>query len=461
MPLKREALALADRVSDTARRRRRREHAGAGRRRGARATTPTSRAPRRPLRERYDGPVGTVTSWAAAPPRPPPAWPCAGWAPRTFRLLVRSPERAAETAAVIAAHPSGPRVEVGSLADDPVTGDVVVSTIPAAAQDEALIARCAATCRSCSRSLYDPWPTPLAASAADRVLVAGLDLLVHQAALQFREFTGLAGAAGGDARGGRDRARRAPGRDMTDQLGAAVARGGAVRRRRAARARADPRRARARAGAAGRGRRPGGPDEEPKVPYADVAAAPGLAWKAALAAALSPARVVGWSIGWDVAAALPAPAGPGRRRAGRRRLADPLPAHPRDRARRTPGWSCWCWSAGWSRGTPTTWSGPAWAGSCAGGRLPAAVARSTRAASGYGDVRLSGVLGIALGYLGWGELLVGVYGGFLLGGRRWRAAGAAAGSSTARRSRSVRSCWWAPWSASRGAPTCGPISSPT
>jgi leader peptidase (prepilin peptidase)/N-methyltransferase len=35
---------------------------------------------------------------------------------------------------------------------------------------------------------------------------------------------------------------------------------------------------------------------------------------------------------------------------------------------------------------------------------------------GYGDVRLSGVLGIALGYLGWGELLVGVYGGFLLGG---------------------------------------------
>jgi len=35
---------------------------------------------------------------------------------------------------------------------------------------------------------------------------------------------------------------------------------------------------------------------------------------------------------------------------------------------------------------------------------------------GYGDVRLSGVLGIALGQLGWGELLVGVYSGFLLGG---------------------------------------------
>jgi len=35
---------------------------------------------------------------------------------------------------------------------------------------------------------------------------------------------------------------------------------------------------------------------------------------------------------------------------------------------------------------------------------------------GYGDVRLSGILGIALGWLGWGELLTGVYAGFLLGG---------------------------------------------
>ncbi len=35
---------------------------------------------------------------------------------------------------------------------------------------------------------------------------------------------------------------------------------------------------------------------------------------------------------------------------------------------------------------------------------------------GYGDVRLAGVLGISLGYLGWSELLTGVYAGFLLGG---------------------------------------------
>ena len=39
--------------------------------------------------------------------------------------------------------------------------------------------------------VYDPWPTPLAAVGAG-TLVSGLDLLVHQAALQFTAFTGVA-----------------------------------------------------------------------------------------------------------------------------------------------------------------------------------------------------------------------------------------------------------------------------
>jgi leader peptidase (prepilin peptidase)/N-methyltransferase len=35
---------------------------------------------------------------------------------------------------------------------------------------------------------------------------------------------------------------------------------------------------------------------------------------------------------------------------------------------------------------------------------------------GFGDVRLSGLLGIALGFLGWPEFVVGLYSGFLVGG---------------------------------------------
>ena len=34
---------------------------------------------------------------------------------------------------------------------------------------------------------------------------------------------------------------------------------------------------------------------------------------------------------------------------------------------------------------------------------------------GYGDVRLSGLIGMALGWLGWSAVLVGTYAGFLLG----------------------------------------------
>lgn len=38
------------------------------------------------------------------------------------------------------------------------------------------------------------------------------------------------------------------------------------------------------------------------------------------------------------------------------------------------------------------------------------------AGMGYGDVRLSGILGIVLGYLGWGQLALGGWSAFLLGG---------------------------------------------
>jgi len=107
-------------------------------------------------------------------------------------VLVRDPDRAAATVAALTAHPAGPHVRVGVLDVDAVTGDLVVSTIPAVAQDRAMVGRCDEV-PVVFDVVYDPWPTPLAAAAPARgqVLVSGLDLLVHQAALQFALFTGL------------------------------------------------------------------------------------------------------------------------------------------------------------------------------------------------------------------------------------------------------------------------------
>jgi shikimate dehydrogenase len=149
------------------------------------------------VRERYDGPVtaGTVLGGGATAASTGLALCELG--ARSVTLMVRSPERAGEAAAAITRHPSRPRVQIGSLADDPIVGEVVVSTIPAGAQDAGLVARCAST-PVVFDVLYDPWPTPLAAlaepsSPGSRVLVGGLDLLVHQAVLQFELFTGVEG----------------------------------------------------------------------------------------------------------------------------------------------------------------------------------------------------------------------------------------------------------------------------
>ena len=195
MPLKRTALALAGTVTERAR------LAGAANTlvledgRVVLADNTDLPGAVAAIRERYDGPVtaGTVLGGGATAASTGLALCELG--ARTIRLMVRSPERAAQAVTAISRHPSGPRVEVGSLDGDPVTGDVVVSTIPVDAQHAGLVARCADV-PVVFEVLYDPWPTPLAASAADtadRVLVGGLDLLVHQAVLQFELFTGVAG----------------------------------------------------------------------------------------------------------------------------------------------------------------------------------------------------------------------------------------------------------------------------
>src|SRR6478735_654858 len=86
-----------------------------------------------------------------------------------IRGLVRDPSRAAEAVASLGRHPAEPVVEVLSLHDDAVVGEVVVSTIPAAAQTDDVVERCADV-PVVFEVVYHPWPTPLARSVLDRGL---------------------------------------------------------------------------------------------------------------------------------------------------------------------------------------------------------------------------------------------------------------------------------------------------
>jgi leader peptidase (prepilin peptidase) / N-methyltransferase len=153
--------------------------------------------------------------------------------------------------------------------------------------------------------------------------------------------------------------------------------------------------------------------EEPKELYADIAAGPGLAWRTALAGAVV-GGLVGARTGWGWELLL---------------LGYLVPvgialAVVDWRTRLLPTWviapsyvvvvglACLAslLSGDWDDLVRAGWG---WA--VAGGTFLLLWLVYPRG-MGYGDVRLSGVLGIALGYLGWGPLLVGVYAGFLLGG---------------------------------------------
>ena len=204
MPLKREALPLVDRLSDRAR------LAGAvntllieddGTRLGDNTDLPGAAAA---IRERTTLPLGTAAILGGGATATSIGLALADLGVRSVVVAVREEARAAETLAALRAHPTGPQVTVTSLADGQwSTGagqaaagsavDIVVSTIPAGAQTPDLVGRCSAA-PVVFEALYDPWPTPLAAAAlaSGRVLVGGLDLLVHQAALQLELFTGLA-----------------------------------------------------------------------------------------------------------------------------------------------------------------------------------------------------------------------------------------------------------------------------
>jgi leader peptidase (prepilin peptidase) / N-methyltransferase len=159
--------------------------------------------------------------------------------------------------------------------------------------------------------------------------------------------------------------------------------------------------------------RPGLPPPPPKEPYADIADLPGLAWKTALASGLT-AAVLAASVGWTWS------------------LLFLLPLAPIGVALAVVDWRTTL--------LPTRVIAPTY-GLTVVGVLLAALGDGDRDALvhaaigwalmggiffvlwfiyprglGYGDVRLSGILGIALGYLGWPELATGIYGAFFVGG---------------------------------------------
>ena len=154
--------------------------------------------------------------------------------------------------------------------------------------------------------------------------------------------------------------------------------------------------------------------EEPKELYADIAARPGLLWKCALASGVS-AAAIGLVLGWTWS------------------LLVVLPLVPLGVALAVIDWR--------TRMLPTRLIAPAYAVTIvailvawlADGRHLADLERAALGwlvyggmffllwfiyprGLGYGDVRLSGVLGLALGWVGWSELLLGIWNGLLLGG---------------------------------------------
>lgn len=195
MPLKRAVLPLLEEVEERAR------QAGAantvllegGRRRGHNTDVPGAVAA---IRERTDAPLPNAVVFGGGATAASVVLALADLGCTQVNVVVRDPGRVGETLAAAGRHPTRPMVEVLTFRELAAKGPglrpaVAVSTIPAAAQNEALL-RVASAAGVVFDVVYDPWPTPLARLAADsgQTLVSGLDLLVHQAALQVELMTG-------------------------------------------------------------------------------------------------------------------------------------------------------------------------------------------------------------------------------------------------------------------------------
>jgi leader peptidase (prepilin peptidase)/N-methyltransferase len=155
------------------------------------------------------------------------------------------------------------------------------------------------------------------------------------------------------------------------------------------------------------------PDEEPKETYFAIADRPGLLWKCVLAALVC-GGLIGRAVGWDWS------------------LLFLLPLVPVSlaltvidwRTKLLPTWLIARTYVGLvvlvlvATLATQDWddlvrAGIGWAGA---GLLFFVLWYIHPRGLGYGDVRLSGILGIALGWVGTAELVVGIYAAFLLGG---------------------------------------------
>jgi leader peptidase (prepilin peptidase)/N-methyltransferase len=154
--------------------------------------------------------------------------------------------------------------------------------------------------------------------------------------------------------------------------------------------------------------------EEPKELYADIAARPGLPWETALAAGVT-AALIGLVLGWDLSLLVLLPLVPvgvalaiidWRTRLLPTRLIAPSYAV-------TVVTILLAWLLGDHRLHDLERAVLGWV--VYGGMFFLLWFIYPRGL-GYGDVRLSGLLGLALGWLGWPELWVGIGAALILGG---------------------------------------------
>jgi shikimate dehydrogenase len=197
MPLKRTVVPLLDELTDRAAQARAANTVilEQGRRIGHNTDIPGAAAA---IRERTDAPVRTAVILGGGATASSTLLALADLGCSLVRVVVRDPSRVQETLDAAGRHPARPTVEVLSFreaasAAASLRPSVVVSTIPADAQVESVL-RVARTAPVVFDVIYDPWPTPLArlTAAEGQSFVSGLDLLVHQAALQVTLMTGAA-----------------------------------------------------------------------------------------------------------------------------------------------------------------------------------------------------------------------------------------------------------------------------